>query len=109
MTPDQLSLIIAGLELLTDPQVLSATGRRLRSNCHRTAIDLLQSMRSELQYQQLASPLIEEHDRILTRTTLSPADEERLGEINLELAALSIDRPNEFGGRFSADDAIGAH
>jgi hypothetical protein len=53
----------------------------------------------------LASPLIEEHDRILTRPTLSPADEERLNEINRELAALSIDRPNEFGGRFSADEA----
>ena len=109
MTPDQLSLIIAGLELLTDPQTLSATGRRLRSNCHRTAIDLLQSMRSERQYQQLASPLIEEHDRILARPTLSPADEERLNEINRELAALSVDRPSKFGGRFSADEAIGTH
>ena len=100
MTPDQLSLIIAGLELLIDRHQLKPTGK---------SVKLLQAMRSELQYQQLASPLIEEHDRILTRPTLSPADEERLGEINRELADLSVDRPSEFGGRFSAEDAIGTH
>jgi hypothetical protein len=106
LSPDQLSLIIAGLELLTDPPTLSATGRRLRSNCHRTASDLLRATQAELQYQQLAAPLIAEHDRILASPTLSHADETRLGEINRELADLSIDRPTEFGGRFSADDAV---
>jgi hypothetical protein len=104
LSPDQLSLIIAGLELLTDPPTLSATGRRLRSNCHRTASDLLRATQAERKYQQSARPLIEEHDRILTSPTLSPTDENRLDKINRELADLSIDRPTEFGGRFSADD-----
>jgi hypothetical protein len=100
LSTDQLSIIIAALKEMIDRRrhSLSATGRA-------RGIDLLQSIQTELRYQQLASPLIEEHNRILTSPTLSPADEARLNEINRELAALSVDRPSEFSGRFSTDDA----
>ena len=58
----------------------------------------------ELHYQTRVEPLLAERDRILGQAELLESDEARLGEISKALSELSMCRPSEFGGRFSALD-----
>jgi hypothetical protein len=58
----------------------------------------------ELNY-QLGSKLLQaEADRLLEKWSPSEVVHQRLAQISEDLARLSADRPQEFGGRFSAGD-----
>jgi hypothetical protein len=92
---EQLQLIQRGLRLL----MVISPGEEL------PPIEAVgEAIEAELNYQRASKPLQAEADRLLEKLSPTEVVEQRLAQINAELARLSADRPPEFGGRFSAGD-----
>jgi hypothetical protein len=91
---EQLQLIQRGLSLL-----MISPGEEL------PPIEALgESIEAELNYRLDSKPLQDGADRLLQGYPRSEACQQRLDQISEDLARLSADRPQEFGGRFSAGD-----
>jgi hypothetical protein len=65
-----------------------------------------EAIEAELNYRWESQPLQVEADRLLQIWPRPEAEQRRLDEIAEKLARLSADRPQKFGGRFSAEDVF---